>query len=116
MEYVKLLTLDINKEYVGNIRVMQKDSARALLFKLKDNGKAFSLTGKTVKAYTIKPDGSKVSADLTVTDSTNGSCKLKLTSAMLSLGGSFKLMLSITDGTDTFSTIPFSIQIIKSLN
>lgn len=115
MEYIKKVKLDIDREYVNEINVMQKDSARAILFSLYANGSNYSLSGKTVRAWGVKPDKTKIFVDLTVVNASNGTCKLRLTNNMLAVKGQLKLMLTIAEGEDILSTIPLVINIAETL-
>lgn len=115
MKVLKLIRLDINKQIYDNIIAKQGDSARYLLFRLLDNGVPFSLEGKVVRIYGSKPDGKKVFNNATVVDIKKGLVELQLTTQMLSVGGTLKLELTIYEGKEVFSTIPFEIEIIRSI-
>lgn len=115
MEYIKKVKLEIDRECLNDINVMQKDSARAILFSLYANGSNYSLSGKTVRAWGVKPDKTKIFVDLTVVNASNGTCKLRLTNNMLAVKGQLKLMLTIEEGEDILSTIPLAINIGETL-
>lgn len=115
MEYIKKVKLDIDREYINEINVMQKDSARAILFSLYANGSNYSLANKTVRAWGVKPDKTKIFVDLTVVNASNGTCKLRLTNNMLAVKGQLKLMLTIAEMEDVLSTIPLVINISETL-
>lgn len=115
MELLKKVTLEINKEINRKIKAKQNDTARYLLFTIVDNGVPFSLQGKEVKIFAVKPDGKLVFNACQVTNSTNGEGKLNLTSQMLAVPGTLKAELVINEGNEIISTIPFEIEVIKSL-
>ena len=60
MKYTKTINLDVNKPFYEVLHAKQNDNARYLLFNLLNNGVPFVLTDKTVRAYAIKPDGTKI--------------------------------------------------------
>ncbi|WP_338630405.1 BppU family phage baseplate upper protein [Clostridium baratii] len=115
MELLKKVTLEINKEFNGKIKAKQNDTARYLLFTIVDNGVPFSLQGKEVKVFAVKPDGKLVYNACQITNPTNGEVKLNLTSQMLAVPGTLKAELVINEGNEILSTIPFEIEVIKSL-
>ncbi|WP_338630316.1 BppU family phage baseplate upper protein [Clostridium baratii] len=115
MELLKKVTLEINKEINRKIKAKQNDTARYLLFTIVDNGVPFSLQGKEVKVFAVKPDGKLVYNTCQITNSTNGETKLNLTSQMLAVPGTLKAELVISERNEIISTIPFEIEVIKSL-
>lgn len=115
MELPKRVTLEINKEINRSIKAKQNDTARYLLFTIVDNGVPFSLQGKEVKVFAVKPDGKLVYNTCQITNSTNGEVKLNLTSQMLAVPGTLKVELVISERNEILSTIPFEIEVIKSL-
>lgn len=115
MELLKKVIIEINKGINRTIKAKQKDTARYLLFTIVDNGVPFSLQGKEVKVFGIKPDGKLVFNSCQVTNSTNGETKLNLTSQILAVPGILKAELVISENNQILSTIPFEIEIIKSL-
>ncbi|WWU66141.1 BppU family phage baseplate upper protein [Clostridium baratii] len=115
MELLKKVTLEINKEINRKIKAKQNDTARYLLFTIVDNGVPFSLQGKEVKIFVVKPDGKLVYNACQITNSTNGETKLNLTSQMLAVPGTLKSELVISERNEILSTIPFEIEVIKSL-
>lgn len=113
----KIINIDINKRYYGEITAKQRDVAsRFLLFKITDNANVFSLLNRTVRVYAIKPDNSEVFNDLTITSAENGECKLELTSQMLAVEGTLLMELYIMESTKKLTSIPFEIEVIKSIN
>lgn len=115
MELLKKVTLEINKEFNRKIKAKQNDTARYLLFTIVDNGVPFSLQGKEVKIFAVKPDGKLVYNACQITNPTNGEGKLNLTSQMLAVPGILNAELVINEGNEILSTIPFEIEVIKSL-
>ncbi|WWU66507.1 BppU family phage baseplate upper protein [Clostridium baratii] len=115
MELLKKVTLEINKEINRKIKAKQNDTARYLLFTIVDNGVPFSLQGKEVKVFAVKPDGKLVFNACQITNPTNGEVKLNLTSQMLVVPGTLKAEIVINEGNEILSTIPFEIEVIKSL-
>lgn len=117
MVYPSNITLNLNTRYVLPIPTAQQgDTARVLTFNILDNGVPFSLVGKSVRAKIIKPDGTKVFNDLTITNATNGECNLALTNQVLAVVGIVKCQLEITEGQDILSTIIFNIEVRESID
>lgn len=115
MELPKRVIIDIYKGINRDLRAKQNDNARYLLFTIVDNGVPFSLQGKEVKVFAVKPDGKLVYNTCQITNSTNGEVKLNLTSQMLAVPGTLKVELVISERNEILSTIPFEIEVIKSL-
>lgn len=117
MVYPSNINLNLNTQYVLPIPTAQQgDTARVLTFNILNNGVPFNLTGKTVRAKIIKPDGTKVYNDLTITNVTNGECNLALTNQVLAVVGIVKCQLEITEGQDILSTIIFNIEVRESID
>ena len=115
LEYIRKIDIEIDREYINYTSVRQNDSARAILFHLHANGTDYPLTNRTVRAWGVKPDGTKVFIDLEVVSTTEGKCKLRLTNNILAKVGELRLMLTIVEGDDILSTSPISIDIKESL-
>lgn len=115
MEYIRKIDIEIDREYINYTSVRQNDSARAILFHLHANGTDYPLKNRSVRAWGVKPDGTKVFIDLEIVNSTKGQCKLRLTNNILAKVGELKLMLTIAEGEDILSTSPISIDIKESL-
>ena len=113
----KIIKLDINRRLYDKIVAKQDDTkSRFLLFQLLDGAVPFNLTDRSVRVYGVKPDGSVVFNDLTVTHSTTGFCLLELTNQMLAIAGIVKLELMITEGDKKLTSIPFEMEVIKKIN
>ena len=115
MEYIRKIDIEIDREYINYTSVRQNDSARAILFHLHANGTDYPLANRNVRAWGVKPDGTKVFIDLEVVSAIEGKCKLRLTNNILAKVGELRLMLTIMEGDDILSTSPISIDIKESL-
>lgn len=113
----KIIKLDINKRLYEKITAKQGDTkSRFLLFHLLDGAVQFSLVGRTVRVYGLKPDNKEFFNDLQIVDVNKGYCKLELTSQALAVPGDLDLELVIMEGESKLSSIPFVVEVIKSLN
>lgn len=113
----KIVKLDINKKLYEKIQAKQGDTkSRFLLFHLLDGAVQFSLVGRTVRVYGLKPDNKEFFNDLQIVDVNKGYCKLELTSQALAVPGDLDLELVIMEGESKLSSIPFVVEVIKSLN
>lgn len=113
----KIIKLDINRRLYDKIVAKQDDTkSRFLLFQLLDGAVPFNLTNRSVRVYGVKPDGSVIFNDLTVTHSTTGFCLLELTNQMLAIAGTVKLEIMITEGDKKLTSIPFEMEVIKKIN
>lgn len=112
---LRTVKLTIDKENYNPIQCKQKDTGRYLLFQILNNGVPFSLQGRTVRASAKKQDGTKIFNDLIIVDATKGMCELQLTSQMLYFSGWLKVEITIYEGKDTLSLIPFTLDIISSI-
>lgn len=115
LEYIRKIDIEIDREYINYTSVRQNDSARAILFHLHANGTDYPLANRSVRAWGVKPDGTKVFIDLEIVSTTEGKCKLRLTNNILAKVGELRLMLTIVEGDDILSTSPISIDIKESL-
>lgn len=114
---VREVVIDINKPVKEYICAKQNDvQSRYLLFKITDRLVAFNLTGKTVRAYGVKPDGKEIYNDLVIIDALTGACELELTTQVLAFPGDVKFELEVMEGVKKLSTIPFKLDVIPSLN
>lgn len=116
----KVINLDINDKLYDNIYAKQGDvKSRFLKFNLTDSSagsSAFDLTGKNVRAYAVRPDEEISFVDLTIEDAKKGICILELTTQMLLMPGKVKMELLIYEGEARYSSIPFEISVLKSVN
>ena len=115
LKYEKIINMEINKPFYQPITAKRHDSARYLLFNIIDGGVPFSLVGRTVRVWGVKPDGDKVYNDLSIIDGAKGIAELQLTTQMLAVAGILQLELEIKEGTTSLSTIPFAVIIVPSL-
>lgn len=115
MKTTKAVNLDINKKKYDFISAKQGDNARYLLFRILDNGVPFSLQGKIVKVFAIKPDGKKVFNNTNIIDSEKGLVEVQLTTQMLAVDGILRCELTIFENGEILSTMPFEIDIIISI-
>lgn len=113
----KIIKLDLNKRLYDKIIAKQDDTrSRFLLFQLLDGALPFNLSNRSVRAYGVKPDGTTIFNDLTITHSATGFCLLELTNQMLAVAGIVKLELMITEGDKKLTTIPFELEVVKKIN
>ncbi|MEN8079180.1 polysaccharide deacetylase family protein [Clostridioides difficile] len=113
----KIIKLDLNKRLYDKIIAKQDDTrSRFLLFQLFDGALPFNLSNRSVRVYGVKPDGTTIFNDLTITHSATGFCLLELTNQMLAVAGIVKLELMITEGDKKLTTIPFELEVIKKIN
>lgn len=111
------IKLDINKRLYQRITAKQGDTkSRFLLFHLLDGAVPFSLTGRTVRVYGLKPDNKEIFNDLQIVDADKGHCKLELTNQALAIKGDLELELAIYEGESKLTSIPFTVEVIKSIN
>jgi hypothetical protein len=115
MENIKTINIEINKPYNDTINAVQGDNSRYLLFNLLDNGVPFNLTNRSVRAWGVKPDNTKVYNDLTIVNAIAGQAKLQLTTQMLAVVGICKLQLEITEWMSILSTIPFTLTVTENI-
>ncbi|MEN8079351.1 BppU family phage baseplate upper protein [Clostridioides difficile] len=113
----KVIKLDLNKRLYDKIIAKQDDTrSRFLLFQLFDGALPFNLSNRSVRVYGVKPDGTTIFNDLTITHSATGFCLLELTNQMLAVAGIVKLELMITEEDKKLTTIPFELEVIKKIN
>lgn len=113
----KIIKFDINNKLYTKLRAKQGDSkSRFLLFQLFDQSKPFSLENRDVRAYMIKPDGTKVFNDLIINDIHSGYCTLELTKQVLAVEGTVKIELMITEGNKKLTSNIFELKVEESIN
>lgn len=113
----QLIEFDVKKDSHVKITAKEGDiNSRNLEFRLLDNSLPFSLVGRTVRCYMVKPDKRIVFNDLHILDAEDGRCVLKLTLQSLIVSGMAKLELIIYEAGKKLSVIPIKMDIIKSLN
>ena len=113
----QLIEFDVKKNSHVKITAKEGDiNSRNLEFRLLDNSLPFSLVGRTVRCYMVKPDKRIVFSELKITDAEDGRCVLTLSLQSLIVSGMAKLELIIYEAGKKLSVIPIKMDIIKSLN
>lgn len=113
----QLIEFDVKKDSHVKITAKEGDiNSRYLEFRLLDNSLPFSLVGRTVRCYMVKPDKRIIFNDLKILDAEDGRCVLKLSLQSLIVSGMAKLELIIYEAGKKLSIIPIKMDIIKSLN
>lgn len=113
----KVINLDVSKKLYEKLVAKQGDiQSRFLLFNLSSNGAAINLTNRSVRVYAVKPDSTEVFNDLVVSDPARGTCILELTNQMLSIPGTVKMELMVTEGTKKLTSFEFELEVVKKLN
>lgn len=113
----KTIKLDINKRLYEKITAKQGDTkSRFLLFHLLDGASPFSLVNRTVRVYGLKPDKKEIFNDLKIVDANKGHCELELTNQALAIIGDLDLELAIYEGESKLTSIPFTVDVLKSIN
>jgi lysophospholipase L1-like esterase len=113
----QLIEFDVKKDSHVKITAKEGDiNSRNLEFRLLDNSLPFSLVGRTVRCYMVKPDKRIVFNDLQILDAEDGRCVLTLSLQSLIVSGMAKIELIIYEDGKKLSIIPIKMDIIKSLN
>lgn len=93
------VVVDINNRTIKQIILQEGESEGTVIpFLIVDNGTPVDLTGYTVNAYIIKPDGTKVLNASTITDAINGRLEYVVTGQTVSASGRGLLNLQIMEG------------------
>ena len=112
----QLIEFDVKKDSHVKITAKEGDiNSRNLEFRLLDNSLPFSLAGRTVRCYMVKPDKRVVFNDLQILDAEDGRCVLTLTAQSLIKSGMANIELIVYEEGKKLSTIPIKMNIIKSL-
>ena len=112
----QLIEFDVKKDSHVKITAKEGDiNSRNLEFRLLDNSLPFSLAGRTVRCYMVKPDKRIVFSELKILDAEDGRCVLTLTTQSLIKSGMANMELIIYEEGKKLSTIPIKMNIIKSL-
>lgn len=98
----KIITVD------GDIR------SRFIEFHLSYNGEVFNLQNKSVKCRYINGKTTE-EVNLTINDRVNGVCTLEIPYRITSIVQNGKCELVISQSGEILSTIPFSVEVVKSL-
>ena len=113
----QLIEFDVKKDSHVKITAKEGDiNSRNLEFRLLDNSLPFSLAGRTVRCYMVKPDKRIVFSELQIIDAEDGRCVLTLSLQSLIVSGMAKLELIIYEAGKKLSVIPIKMNIIRSLN
>lgn len=112
MKYIETYKIDIGKNFYNDIKVKQNDTARYIRFEIFQNSIPFDLKGKNVRIYGIKPDKKILWNGCTLEDEKNGKILVPITSQMTAIPGNLKAELTIIEGDDILSSIPFEIKVI----
>lgn len=116
MDY-KHLDIHIDDVTFEEIIAKQGDiGSRFLIMRIIENGSIMNLTGRTVRAYAIKPDNKIIYNDCEITDAVNGIATLEFTSQMLAVDGKVEIELVIMEGKKKLSTVSFFVTVKKSIN
>ena len=113
----KPINFDINRNNLFNLTAKQFDTngARSFTFRLLKNSIPFDLTGLSVEVGGKKPDKKNIFNSCTIKDAEKGIVELELTTQMQVVAGMLNLELIIFKGETRLSTIPFEIQVVKSV-
>lgn len=112
----QLIEFDVKKNSHITITAKEGDiNSRKLEFRLLDNSLPFSLVGRTVRCYMVKPDKRVVFNDLDIIDAEDGRCVLTLTTQSLIKSGMANIELIIYEEGKKLSSIPIKMNIMKSL-
>lgn len=112
----QLIEFDVKKNSHVTITAKEGDiNSRKLEFRLLDNSLPFSLVGRTVRCYMVKPDKRVVFNDLNIIDAEDGRCVLTLTTQSLIKSGMANIELIVYEEGRKLSTIPIKMNIMKSL-
>ena len=113
----KVINVNLHQPIYEKLTAKQGDIAsRYLLFHLLDGDKPFDLTGKSVRVYARKPDGTEIFNDLIINNETKGYCTLELTSQCLAEAGIVKMELYISQSGKVLTSIPFDLEVISCIN
>ena len=113
----KIINFDINRNNLFNLTAKQfdTDGARSFTFRLLKDSIPFDLTGLSVEVGGKKPDEKDIFNSCTIKDAERGIMELELTTQMQVVAGMLNLELIIFKGETRLSTIPFQIQVVKSV-
>lgn len=111
------MKIDIKEPVTDIITAKQNDSnSRFLDVYLYDGGVPISLTGHEVRIYMLKPDGTEIFNNGTITEATSGRCQFELTDQALGAVGVLKCEISIWKGnTEILTTQTFHVLVAESL-
>ena len=112
----EIVDLDLGTNSSFKIITMQGDIAsRFIEFHLTYNNETFDLTGKTVSCRYLNDDKMTITTNLVINDKTNGICTLDVPYTLMKNPYAARSELVIKQSNETLSTIPFTVEVVKSL-
>lgn len=112
----EIVDLDLSSNSSFKIITMQGDIAsRFIEFHLTYNNETFDLTGKTVSCRYSKDDKTVNTTNLVINDKLNGICTLDVPYELMKNPYVTRSELVIKQSNETLSTIPFTVEVVKSL-
>ena len=112
----EIVDLDLGTNSSFKIMTMQGDVAsRFIEFHLTYNNEVFDLTGKTVSCRYLKDDKTVNTTNLVINDKLNGVCTLDIPYELMENPYIAKSELVIKQSNEILSTIPFTVEVVKSL-
>lgn len=112
----EIVDLDLGSNSSFKIITMQGDIAsRFIEFHLTYNNETFDLTGKTVSCRYLKDDKTTTTTNLVINDKTNGICTLDVPYTLMKNPYVTRSELIIKQSSEILSTIPFTVEVVKSL-
>lgn len=111
----EIVDLDLGSNSSFKIVTMEGDiRSRFIEFHLSYNGEVFNLQNKSVKCRYVNGRTTE-EVNLVINDRVNGVCTLKIPYAITSSAQNRKCELVISQSGEILSTIPFSVEVAKSL-
>lgn len=112
----EIVDLDLGTNSSFKIITMQGDVAsRFIEFHLTYNNETFDLTGKTVSCKYLNNDKTVNTTNLVINDKLNGICTLDVPYELMKNPYVARSELIITQSNEILSTIPFTVEVVKSL-
>lgn len=112
----EIVDLDLGTNSSFKIMTMQGDVAsRFIEFHLTYNNEVFDLTGKTVSCRYLKDDKTVNTTNLVINDKLNGVCILDVPYELMENPYIARCELVIKQSNEVLSTIPFTVEVVKSL-
>lgn len=111
------LKIDIKEPVTDIITAKQNDSnSRFLDVYLYDGGVPINLTGHELRIYMLKPDGTEIFNNGTITEAASGRCQFELTDQALGAYGKLQCEITLWKNNVQILTTPtFDIFVVKSL-
>lgn len=111
------LKIDIKEPITDIITAKQNDSnSRFLDVYLYDGGVPIDLTGHELRIYMLKPDGTEIFNNGTITEAASGRCQFELTDQALGAYGKLQCEITLWKNNVQILTTPtFDIFVVKSL-